>query len=117
MFYRFRSRTFLFSFFSTIVILVLIIGLLLVDAEGRRLSFNDTSPAFEILYQTDGTAQMQINAFSLDRRVDVTGLVKAWHFIADFFCIPHRRFPQPAAEKTVSQAVSFSGIRKLFVIF
>lgn len=90
----FHSRAFLLSFFSTLVIVVFIIGILVVDAEGRKLSFNDTSPAFEIIYNTDGTAEMQINAFSLDRRVDVTGPVKVWHFIADFLCIPHKRFPQ-----------------------
>ena len=90
----FHSRAFLLSFFGTAVILLLIIGLLLVDAEGRRLSFNDTSPAFEIIYNMDGTADMQINAFSLDKRINVTGFVKTWHFIADFFCIPHKRFPK-----------------------
>ena len=96
MLHYFHSRTFLVSFLSTVVVLLLIIGLLMVDAEGRKLSFNDTSPAFEIIYNTDGTADMQINAFSLDSRVNVTGFVKVWHFIADFFCIPHGRFPQPA---------------------
>ena len=92
-----QSRTFIISFVSTALALLLFIGLLAVDAEGRRLSFNDTSPAVEIVYNADGTADLQINAFSLDRRVRATGLVKTWHFIADFFCIPHRRFPQPNA--------------------
>lgn len=90
----FHSRPFVISFVSTALVLLLLIGVLVVDAEGRRLSFNDTSPAVEILYNADGTAELQINAFSLDCRVGVTGVVKAWHFVADFFCIPHRRFPQ-----------------------
>lgn len=90
----FHSRAFILSFVCTALALLLLIGILAVDAEGRRLSFNDTSPAVEIVYNADGTADMQINAFSLDRRVRVTGLVKTWHFIADFFCIPHRGFPQ-----------------------
>lgn len=92
----FHSRSFMVSFVSTVLVLLLFIGMLAVDAEGRRLSFNDTSPAVEVVYNADGTARMQINAFSIDRSVNVTGLVKAWHFVADFFCIPHRKFPQPA---------------------
>ena len=89
-----HSRAFLLSFFSTLLIVLLIFGLFTVDAQGRRLSFNDTSPALEVMYFEDETAQLQINAFSLDKQVDVTGFVKAWHFVADFFCLPHARFPQ-----------------------
>ncbi len=91
---RFQLRPFLISFLCTALVLTFLIGMLAVDAEGRRLSFNDTSPAVEIVYNTDGTADMQINAFQIDRRINVTGIVKAWHFVADFFCIPHRKFPQ-----------------------
>ena len=89
-----RSRAFLISFFTTLTVILLLIGLLTVDAKGRKLSFNDTSPAFEMVYSADETAVLQINAFSLKRQVDVTGAVKVWHFIADFFCIPHARFPK-----------------------
>ncbi|MGN0479578.1 MAG: hypothetical protein ACI4GO_09100 [Hominenteromicrobium sp.] len=92
----FHSRSFLISFVCTVLALLLLLGMLAVDAEGRRLSFNDTSPAVELVYNADGTADLLIHAFSLNRRVRVTGLVKMWHFIADFFCIPHGRFPQQA---------------------
>lgn len=90
----FTSRTFLASFFATLLSVALIFGVLFVDARGRQLSFNDTAPPFEVIYSADETAELQINAFSLDRRVDVTGAVRIWHFIADFFCIPHARFPK-----------------------
>lgn len=93
MFTYFRSRTFLASFFLTLLLVSLILGIFAVDSEGRRLSFNDTSPPFEVIYRRDGRALIQVNAFSLDRRFDATGLVKVWHFVADFFCIPHGRFP------------------------
>jgi hypothetical protein len=49
----------------------LIFGILFVDARGRKLSFNDTDPPFEMVYHADETAELQINAFSLDRRVNV----------------------------------------------
>ena len=92
----FRSRAFLISFFTTLTVVLLLIGLLTVDARGRKLSFNDTSSAFEMIYREDETAGLMIHAFSLHREVDVTNAVKAWHFIADFFCIPHAKFPRSA---------------------
>ena len=84
---RFRTRPFLISFLCTALALLFLVGILVVDAEGRRLSFNDTSPALELVYHAAGTAALQVNAFRLDRRIDVTGLVRVWHFIADFFCL------------------------------
>lgn len=94
----FRSRAFLASFFITLLLLIFVIGLFAVDARGRQLSFNDTAPAFEVIYLPDGRALLQVNAFSLNRRFNVTGPVKLWHFIADFLCIPHERFPAASPE-------------------
>lgn len=101
----FISRPFLVSFFATLLAVTLIFGILYVDARGRKLSFNDTTPPFEMIYSADGTAELQINAFSLDRRVDVTGAVRVWHFIADFFCIPHARFPKTEPGQPAHQPV------------
>ncbi|MBO5253250.1 MAG: hypothetical protein J6C51_04830 [Clostridia bacterium] len=101
----FISRPFLVSFFATLLAVTLIFGILYVDARGRKLSFNDTTPPFEMIYSADGTAELQINAFSLDRRVDVTGVVRVWHFIADFFCIPHARFPKAEPGQPAHQPV------------
>ena len=98
---NFRLRPFFLSFFSTILVLVLVCSLLLVDARGRKLSFNDDSPPFEVVYHADETAQLQVNAFSADRRIGFTLPVKLWHFVADFLCIPHGHFP--AEEEDVSK--------------
>ncbi len=87
-----RSRAFITSFFMTLLIVLLIFTLLTVDARGRRLSFNDTAPPFEIIYTDDSRALLDINAFSLDKQLDVTDAVRLWHIIADFFCLPHRNF-------------------------
>ena len=50
------SRAFLMSFFCTVLVLLFVFGMLMVDAEGRRLSFNDNAPPAEMLYQADGKA-------------------------------------------------------------
>lgn len=83
-----RSRAFLMSFFCTALALLLVAGLLMVDTEGRRLSFNDNAPPAEILYKTDGKAFLQINAFELNARIPVTGAMKVWRFFEKFFCLP-----------------------------
>lgn len=45
------SRAFLMSFFCTVLVLLFVFGMLMVDAEGRRLSFNDNAPPAEMQYQ------------------------------------------------------------------
>lgn len=61
------SRAFLMSFFCTVQVLLFVFGMLMVDAEGRRLSFNDNAPPAEMLYQADGKAFLKINAFGAGR--------------------------------------------------
>ena len=73
---------------STVLVLLFVFGMLMVDAEGRRLSFNDNAPPAEMLYQADGKAFLKINAFELDARIPVTGAVKVWRFFEKFFCLP-----------------------------
>ena len=84
------SRAFLMSFFCTVLVLLFVFGMLMVDAEGRRLSFNDNAPPAEMLYQADGKAFLKINAFELDARIPVTGAVKVWRFFEKFFCLPKK---------------------------
>lgn len=88
-----HARAFWASFITTCLVLLLLLALFAVDSTGRERSFNDTSPAFELLYNENGTAELQVNAFSIDRTFDVTGPVHVWHFIADFLCLPHGQFP------------------------
>ena len=73
---------------SAVLVLLFVFGMLMVDAEGRRLSFNDNAPPAEMLYQADGKAFLKINAFELDARIPVTGAVKVWRFFEKFFCLP-----------------------------
>lgn len=94
---RSHARPFFIAFFLTLIILLFVVTVFAVDAQGRRLSFNDTSPAFEVRYHTDGSAELMVNAFSLHRAVNITGIVNVWHFIADFLCIPRHRFPRSVA--------------------
>ncbi len=88
---RFSVRPFVISFLLTLLAALLILGILAVDTEGRRLSFNDDSPAFEIVYGMNDSARLRVNAFSWGREFAFTWPVRVWHFVADFFCIPRHR--------------------------
>lgn len=93
----FRSRPFWTAFLATVLVFALFFALLAVDSAGRRRSFNDTSPPFVVTYEADGTAKLTVNAFSWRHAFNVTGIVKCWHFIAEFFCLPHGELAEPTA--------------------
>lgn len=82
------SRAFLMSFFCTVLVLLFVFGMLMVDAEGRRLSFNDNAPPAEMLYQADGKAFLKNTRLSWMRESPLTGAVKVWRFFEKFFCLP-----------------------------
>ena len=98
------SRAFLMSFFCTVLVLLFVFGMLMVDAEGRRLSFNDNAPPAEMLYQADGKAFLKINAFELDARIPVTGAVRCGGSLkSSFVC---RRVLTASMVKSFAQAFS-----------
>lgn len=64
-------------------------GLLMVDYEGRKLSFGDNTPIARVErgpYRTELT----VRAFGHRETMDVTELDRAWCFLCDFMCIPHK---------------------------
>lgn len=64
-------------------------GLLMVDYEGRKLSFGDDTPIARVDRKTYRT-ELTVRAFGHKETWDVTGLDKAWCFLCDFACLPHK---------------------------
>ena len=87
---RAERRVFLCSLGVTLCILILVIGLITVDYQGRRLSFGDTAPPLEKTVAPDGGAWLAVRAFGLEGQLNITWLEKFWNFFLDFSCIPHR---------------------------
>jgi len=83
------KKSFAMAFSITFCMLLLCIGLLLVDYQGRKLSFGDDSPVFQVTEYSDGTSNLLVNAFGEIKEYEITKLREIYNKILDFCCIPH----------------------------
>lgn len=63
-------------------------GLLVVDYQGRKMSFGDDTPLARV-EEHDGRARLTVKAFGQEESWDVTELEEIWDMVRDFGCIPH----------------------------
>lgn len=87
---RGEHRVFLCSLGVTLCVLILVLGLFVVDYQGRRLSFGDAALPLETAAAPGGKTWLTLRAFGREGRVDITWLEKIWNFFLDFSCIPHK---------------------------
>lgn len=83
------GRTFLLSFTAALCLLILVLGALTVDYQGRRMSFGDDTPPFQVIGRENGNADLSMKLFGKEARVDFTFFNNLWNFLCDFSCIPH----------------------------
>lgn len=83
------KKSFWLAFTLTFCTLVLCAGILLVDYNGRKLSFGDDSPVFRVTEYADGTANLLVNAFGEIKEYEITKIREIYVKILDFCCIPH----------------------------
>ena len=81
-----RKHTFALSLF----VFLTLAGCAIVDAQGRRLSFGDEQPPFQVEQLSNGKACLRVKLFGLNASWDVTSASRAWDAICDFCCIPHK---------------------------
>lgn len=82
-------RIFFFSFAAALCLFILGIGFVLVDYQGRKLSFGDDQPPFQVVEHQDGTADLKIKLMGKEAEYDFTAFDKMWKFICEFGCLPH----------------------------
>ncbi len=82
-------RPFFYSLGISLFLLLIVAGLLMVDYQGRRLSFGDGDLPFEKKDMPGGKTEVQIKLLGLEKRVDITKIDKFCNFLLDFSCIPH----------------------------
>lgn len=82
-------RVFFFSFAAALCLFILGIGFVLVDYQGRKLSFGDDQPPFQVVEHQDGTADLKIKLMGKETELDVTAFDKMLKFICEFGCLPH----------------------------
>lgn len=83
------GRTFLISFTAALCILILVLGFLTVDYQGRRMSFGDDTPPIQVIGRENGDADLSLKFFGKEAQVDFTFFNNLWNFLCDFSCIPH----------------------------
>lgn len=83
-------RSFWFSLAISLFLFLTAAGCLVVDYQGRRLSFGDPDPVVRIERKLKGQALLEIKAFGRETAVDVTEIDKFLDFLCDFGCIPHK---------------------------
>lgn len=84
------QRTFFLSFSISLAALIVMLGLLTVDARGREMSFGDDTPPLHVVKHEDGTAELEYEVMGVHGSLDFTFFDKTWDYICDFGCIPHR---------------------------
>lgn len=83
-------RTFFISLGITLFLLITAVGFILVDWQGRRLSFGDPTPPFHLVDRPGEKTELEIRLLGLEKRVDITKLADFFNFLCDFSCIPHK---------------------------
>ncbi len=86
---RGERRAFWVSLALGLCVFMMAAGFLVVDYQGRRLSFGDSTPPISLDRQSD-PPRLHIKAFGMEESFDASGIDAALDFFCDFGCIPHK---------------------------
>lgn len=84
-----NRRPFWMALGITLFLLILVCGLVLVDYEGRKMSFGDNQPPLQVIHLPEDRAQLSVKTLGWEGSWDITTLDRAFDFICDFCCLPH----------------------------
>ena len=91
-----RRRIFVISLGFSLTVLLTVVGCVIVDYQGRRMSFGEDDPPFHIESQSDGRAQLEVHVLGVETELDFTGPAQVLNLLRDFFCLPQK--PQDMGE-------------------
>lgn len=63
-------------------------GCVVVDVQGRALSFGDHQPPFQVVHTDDGQAQLEVKLFGVEKELPFTQGDKLLRMVGEFFCLP-----------------------------
>lgn len=84
-----ERRTFWFSLGLGLFVFLTGAGLLVVDYQGRKLSFGDDTPPLALDRQAD-PPQLRVKAFGVEESWDAASIDKLLDFLCDFGCLPRQ---------------------------
>ena len=85
-----RYRLFWFSLGISLFVLLVGAGFVLVDYQGRRLTFGDGQPPIQVEHLEEGQALLEVKLLGVEGSWDITPLDRFFDFFCDFCCIPHQ---------------------------
>lgn len=86
---RKERRAFWFGLGIGLFVFITAAGLLVVDYQGRKLSFGDSTPPVSLDRQSD-PPRLRVKAFGVEESWDASKIKEAMDFLCDFGCLPHK---------------------------
>lgn len=63
-------------------------GCVAVDVEGRKMSFGDDQPPFQVERLADGQARLEVKLFGVEESLPFTQGDRILTLVREFFCLP-----------------------------
>ncbi len=86
---RSERRAFWGALGAALPALLLAAGLVIVDYEGRKMSFGDGQPPFQVENLPGDRARLTVKTLGFEGQWDITPLDRAFDFFCEFCCLPH----------------------------
>lgn len=83
-----RRRIFAMSLGFSLAVLLTVAGCVIVDCQGRRMSFGEEDPPLHVERRADGSAQLEVQVLGVEAQLDFTGPAQALELLREFFCLP-----------------------------
>lgn len=84
-----KYRPFAFALALSLFVFLTLAGCVVVDTQGRKLSFGDDQPPFQVERLPGDRAQLEIKLFGTETSLDFTQADHILDIVRDFFCLPH----------------------------
>ena len=79
-----KRRAFFLALGISLFLFITAVGFVVVDYQGRRLSFGESQPPLWLRRYT-----LEVDLLGVEASLDATGLGRARDFLLDFLCLPH----------------------------
>ena len=90
-----KRRAFFLALGISLFLFITAVGFVVVDYQGRRLSFGESQPPLWLRRLPGGRYTLEVDLLGVEASLDATGLGRARDFLLDFLCLPHS-CPWPA---------------------
>lgn len=84
-----KRRAFFLALGISLFLFITAVGFVVVDYQGRRLSFGESQPPLWLRRLPGGRYTLEVDLLGVETSLDATGLGRARDFLLDFLCLPH----------------------------